>query len=295
MQSNLWKSMDGRQRLSGWYDHFLAKVDLPVRRTVIETSFGESGLLVVGPENAKPLVCLHGMRTGAAFLLSEITALSNDFRLYLPDIPGQSVIGPDVRMSLDDNTHAIWLRELMDQLELAKANLFGVSWGGFVARLMASVYPDRVSTLAMLCPAGVVKGSHLSGLARMLWPLLRHKLWPSENSLRILLDPIMTTWDDDWAHAFECTLNDLKMDARVPPLATADELRQLHLPTLVMAGEKDISFPGTPLISRMRHVMPNVETELIENCKHCPPTTDLFRKWFADRISEFIHRSESLR
>ncbi|MEM9367740.1 MAG: alpha/beta hydrolase [Planctomycetota bacterium] len=290
VQSNLWKSTEGRERLAGWYDHFLKKVDLPIDRVVVKTSIGESGLLIVGDEEAPPLVCLHGMRTGAAFLLSEITALAVSFRLYVPDIPGQSVIGPDVRMPVSDHAHANWLKDVIDELSLASVHLFGVSWGGYVARLMATAYPDRILSLSMLCPAGVVNGSHLTGLAKMMWPLIRHKLRPTERSLRTLLAPIMTTWDDDWAGAFDCALHHLKMDARVPPLATDHDLRELEMPMLVMAGEEDISFPGEELISRVRRLVPDADTELIENCKHCPPTTDAFRSWLATRVSDFVQQ-----
>ncbi|MEM1109154.1 MAG: alpha/beta hydrolase [Planctomycetota bacterium] len=291
--SILWKSVEGRERLASWFETFLAKADFPVERVAVETSAGVGNVLIAGKEDAPPLVCLHGMRTGSAFLLSEVTRLGSRFRLYVPDLPGQSVIGPDVRLALDGDAYAVWLKEVLDGLGLAAVHLFGVSWGGYVARLTASAFPERVSTLALLCPAGVANGSHLTGLARMALPLLRYKLRPTENSLRSLLAPIMTTWDHDWANAFACSLNDLKMDTRVPPLASDDELRQLIPPTLVIAGEDDISFPGAAVIDRAERLVPHTETELVAGCKHCPPTTNAFRVWLSDRVTDFIHRSES--
>ena len=204
------------------------------------TSIGPSHVLVTGPKDGLPLVCLHGMRTGASFLLSELPVLARRFRLYAPDMPGQSIRGPEVKLSLKDDSYANWLIEVMDRLDLPNASLFGVSWGGFVARLTASKAPERVSKLSMLVPAGIANGSHLTGLAKMTFPMIRHTRWPTSNSLRSLLCPIMTTWDPDWAAAISCALQDMRMDARVPPVVTDDDLQRLRMPTLVFAGTKDI-------------------------------------------------------
>ncbi len=256
----------------------------------VPTSIGPTHVLAAGPEGGLPLVCLHSMRTGASCLLSELPSLATRFRLYAPDLPGQSVRGPAVRLAVHDDSYATWLLEVMDELGLPHANLFGVSWGGFVARLTASKAPERVSKLLIMVPAGIANGSHLTGLAKMAFPMIRHTLWPTSNSLRSLLHPIMTTWDSDWANAIACSLKDMKMDMRLPPLASDDELQRLHMPTLVLAGSDDISFPGAAVVERMRRLVPDLEFELMEDCKHCPPTTEEFRAWLAEWLSRFIDR-----
>jgi pimeloyl-ACP methyl ester carboxylesterase len=101
----------------------------------------------------------------------------------------------------------------------------------------------------------------------------------------------MTTWDVDWANAIDCAFRDMKLDTRVPPLASDSDLQRLLMPTLVMAGTDDISFPGPAVIDRVKRLVPNVETELIEDCKHCPPTTDDFRDWLANRLIRFLDDS----
>ena len=288
MKSQIWRTPAGRDRLNSWYERFLSKIDNPVSQVSVPTSIGASHVLVTGPVDGQPLICLHGMRTGASFLLSELTFLGSRFRLYAPDMPGQSIRGPEVKLPLKDGAYANWLLEVMDGLSLPNASLLGVSWGGFVARLTASHAPQRVSKLAMVVPAGIANGSHLTGLAKMAIPMIRHTLWPTANSLQSLLNPIMTSWDPDWASAISCAFEDMKMDARVPPLATDWDLQQLQMPTLVIAGAKDISFPGAAVVGRMKQLVPDVETELIENCKHCPPTTEAFRAWLGDRLARFL-------
>ncbi|MCM2375254.1 alpha/beta fold hydrolase [Aporhodopirellula aestuarii] len=290
LTAQIWKTPAGRDRLNAWYDKFASKLETEVTHLSVPTSIGPTHVLASGPEGGLPLVCLHSMRTGASFLLSELPSLAKRFRLYAPDMPGQSIRGPAVKLPVHDDSYADWLLEVMNELGLPQTNLFGVSWGGFVARLTASKAPERVSKLSIMVPAGIANGSHLTGLAKMAFPMIRHTLWPTSNSLRSLLQPIMTTWDDDWANAIACALKDMKVDPRLPPLARDDELQRLRMPTLVLAGTDDISFPGTAVVDRMRRLVPNLEIELIEDCKHCPPTTEEFRTWLADRLSRFIDR-----
>ena len=88
------EKLEGRDRLNEWYDRFLDKIESPVESTYVATSCGPSHVLIGGPEGAQPLVCLHAMRTGSAFLLSEMGPILKNFRVYAPDLPGQSVKGP---------------------------------------------------------------------------------------------------------------------------------------------------------------------------------------------------------
>ena len=59
------------------------------------------------------------------------------------------------------------------------------------------------------------------------------------------------------------------------------------MPCLVIGAEKDISFPGEKVIDRVKNQVPLVETELISDSRHSPPTTPEFRTWLGDRIVEF--------
>ncbi len=288
MKSHLFKTEAGRARLDAWYERFLAKVDSPVDTTSVPTRFGDNRVLITGPADAPPLVVLHAMRTGASFLLAELGPLLPKYRIYAPELPGQSVRGLDMRLPLKDDSAALWLADVMDGLLLDSANLFGVSWGGFVARLSAGHMPDRVRKLALFVPAGIANGSHLIGLTKMAWPLLRYKLHPTNQNLQKLLEPLLSTSDEDWSQFMGCTINDLKMDPRIPPVATDAQLKQLTMPVLAIVGEDDISFPGRLIEKRLKSKLPTAQIEVVPGMKHCPPTTPQFRTWLADRLVQFF-------
>lgn len=288
MPNTVWKTDAGRARLESWYDRFLARVPGPVERRAVTTSAGPGDVLLAGPPDAPAVVCLHAMRTGASHFLSELGPLAERFRLVAPDLPGQSVRGPQTRLPLKDDSHARWLVEVLDALGLGAVHLFGVSWGGFVARQAATAFPGRVRRLALLVPAGVVNGSHWTGLTRMALPLLRYRLRPTDANLRRLLAPLLTTWDDLWAGYMGDSMRDLRLDLRVPPLATDAELRGLTAPTLALAAEEDISFPGAALVARVKRLVPGADAEVIAGSRHCPPTTAEFRAWLAARAGAFF-------
>lgn len=294
MKSVIWKTQEGKVRLNGWYDRFVDKIETEVTGDMVPTRFGPSHVLVGGLENGPPLVCLHAMRTGAPFLLSEMEPILKRFRVYAPDLPGHSIRGPEIKLSLKDNSLALWLIDVMDGLKLDQVNLFGVSWGGFLAHLTASTAPTRVKRLVLMVPAGIANGSHISALMKMAFPMVRYKFRPSPSNLKELLSPILTTWDEDWAGMIACTLRDMKMDLRIPPLASKHALKQLTMPTLVLAADNDISFPGRAVIDRLKSTLPGIDAEIMPDCKHCPPTTDKFREWLGGRLSRFLIDPEQM-
>ena len=287
MATTVWKDEPSRARLEAWYQQFLARVEGPVHSRHVPTRFGESHVLVAGRADGPVLVVLHPMRTGAAHLLAELGPALAHFRVIAPDIPDQSVRGLQLRLPLADDTLAQWLLDVLDALELPEVNLFGVSWGGFVARLTASTAPERVRRLALLVPAGIANGSHLTGLMKMAVPMIRYRLRPSEANLRRVLDPLVTTWDPEWTGYIAATLNDMPFDARIPPLASDEALRRLTMPVLVLGGGDDISFPGEAVVRRMVSHVPTIEGEVLP-IKHSPPTTDEFRAWLAARLQRFM-------
>lgn len=285
MGTPVFKSDAAKARLQRWYDRFMAKIDVQNESKVVETSFGSSHVLAVGDPSKPPMVCLHAMLTSSAHVLSELSLLAQDYYLLAPDIPGQSVKGIPARLSYTDDSHARWLREVVDGLELDSFDLLGVSLGGFVSGQFASNYPERVKSLTLIVPAGIVQGSLVSGFSKMAWPMMKFRMNQSEKNLRGLLEHLVTTWDDDWSHYIGDSFLDFNPNMKIPPLATDVELSKLTMPVLVVAAEHDISFPGEAMIDRLQGKVPNLKTELLKGAKHSPPTTPEFREWLYKRVS----------
>lgn len=289
---SVFKNEQAKTVLLRWFDHFRERIHAPTESRSVKTRFGDTHVLVGGPEGAPPVVLLHGALASSAHVLGELAPLLERFRVHAVDIVGQSVKSADARPSVSNNEYGEWLSDVLDGLALPRAHVVGVSWGGFVAIRLAAFAPERISRLVLLVPAGVVSGSSWEGLTKVALPMMLYRMAPSAQRLKACVRHLLTTTDDDWVPYLGDALRSFNMDMRVPALATPAELERLTAPTLVLGADEDVSFPGQRLLARAPELFPSLAgKELLEDCRHCPPTTDAFRRWLSERISGFLFAS----
>jgi pimeloyl-ACP methyl ester carboxylesterase len=289
--SGLFKSDEARAKVEGWFERFRARVPGETASRVLPTSFGDTHLLVGGPEDGPPLVLLHGALASSAHVLSELGALLERFRVYSVDVIGQSVKSAGVRLPVNDDSYGRWLGEVFDGLGLARAHLVGISWGGFVAQRFVAVAPERVERLVLLVPAGVVTGPAIAGFLEVGWPMTKYLLAPSPARLEAFMRGLLTTTDDaEWTgYLGDAFLSYRMQDMKVPGLSRDGEFARLTAPTLVVGADQDVSFPGEALLARAKVLFPSLaDTELLRDCRHSPPTTDAFRAWLGVRLTKFL-------
>lgn len=292
MSTRIFKSPEAREQLLEWSRQFEAKLESPVEHLEVEIAHGSNHVLALGDPANTPLVCLHGARTTSAHAAVELEALADRFYLLLPDVPGHSVRGPEVVLPREGAAWANWATDIIDALDIGPFHLIGVSWGGFIALETASSEPGGLQSLTLIVPAGVVRGAIFRGLIDIVGPLAMYKLFPSEARLRNFMEPMMTTWDDDWAHYIADAMQSYEQTLRSPPRVDSEKLASIEVPTLVFAGTDDLTVPGERLIDHLDTVMPHAKCELLEGCKHIPPTTDAFRQWVAERLTSFIAKEK---
>lgn len=290
--TSIFKNDAAAAKMNDWYEKFKAKLTVPTESRTVPTKFGDSHVLVAGPANGPPLVMVHGAMASSAHMLVETAPLLSTYRVYSIDTLGQSPKTPHERPSVKNNDYGIWLAEVLDGLGLSRVPIIAVSWGGFTAIRLAAHAPERIEKLALLVPAGMVNGYAWAGITKMMIPMTMWKMFPSEARFRKFAENLLTTMDDEWLPYLHDAFSSFNMDMRIPKLATPDELAGFKAPVLVIAGDQDVSFPGAKAIARAKELFPNlVGTEIVENCKHCPPTTDEFRRWLSDRVTTFLKTS----
>lgn len=166
--------------------------------------------------------------------------------------------------------------------------MLGISLGGFAGLQFAKVYPGNVNNLILIVPAGVVRGSIWEGVKKMAVPSILYRFNQTEERLKKFVDPLLTTWDEDWGPYIGDVFTLFKPDLRILPLIFEEEIKKWEISTLVFAAENDISFPGRKMIRRLKSNNSDIQTELLENCKHSPPTTPKFRICLSGKILEFL-------
>jgi pimeloyl-ACP methyl ester carboxylesterase len=286
---SVFKGDKAKATMLQWFDRFRERIPAPTESRTVGTRFGDTHVLVGGPENGPSLVVLHGALANSAIALFELAPLLKHFRVYSVDVIGQSVKSADMRPSVSNNDYGLWLRDVLDALSLRKPHVLGVSWGGFVAIRLAACAPERINRLALLVPAGMVNGPAWAGITRMAIPMMLYLKSPSERRLKAFLKNLLTSWDDNWATYMGEALRAYDTNIRMPVLARPDELKNFSAPTLVIGADRDLSFPGEKVLARAAELFPALtDKELIRDCNHCPPTTEEFRGWVSNRISQFL-------
>jgi 2-hydroxy-6-oxonona-2,4-dienedioate hydrolase len=285
----VFKTEQGIAKLTAWHEKFRARLTVPTESRTVPTRFGDTHVLVGGPAMGPALVVIHGAMASSAHLLVELAPLLERFRIYAVDVIGQSVKTPHQRPSVKNNDYGSWLADVLDGLAVKRAALIAVSWGGFAAIRLAAHAPERIERLALLVPAGIVNGYAWQGITKLAIPMMMNRLFPSEARFEKFASNLLTTLDDDWLPYLRDAFSSFNMDMRVPMLAKPAELANLQAPVFVIAGDQDVSFPGAKLIARAKELFPSFAgAELIENCKHSPPTTDEFRGWLAGKLTSFF-------
>ncbi len=286
---SMFRDEQARAVLLQWFERFRGRLKVPTESRMVRTGLGDTHVLVGGPEGAPSVVLLHGALASSAHVLAELAPLLERFRVYAVDIVGQSVKSAEAWPSVSNNEYGQWLVEVLDGLGLQRTHVVGVSYGGFVAIRLAALAPERIHRLALLTPAGVVSGSAWEGLTKMGIPMALYRLSPSPRRLQAFVRNLLTTTDDDWVPYLGDAFRLYNLNMRVPALATPEELQRLQAPTLVLGADADLSFPGHQLLARASQLFPRLtDTELIKDCRHCPPTTDAFRGWLSERLGTFF-------
>lgn len=287
----MWKDEAARQRMRAWHDRFRSAIATPLESSTVETAFGATHVLSGGPSNGAPLVLLHGAMASSAAVLLEVPALLERFRVHAVDVLGQSAMSAEVRLPVHDDSAGHWLREVMDGLGLASAAVVGVSWGGFVAQRFAAVAPERLSSLVLLVPAGMVTGPWWRGFREMGWPMTRYLMGPTQERRDRLLAGLLSTPDDPlWAPFIgEAFLAANLRTMRVPKLSRVGEFGALEAPVHVIGAERDVSFPGDLVVARARELFPTLRTaEVLPDARHSPPTTPDFRRRFSSKLAGLL-------
>ena len=103
----------------------------------------------IGP----PVLAIHGLGgTKGSFLLT-VAALAGRFRVVAVDLPGFGDSDKPIGAAYDAHFFADAMIDLLDALEIDRADFIGNSLGGRVALEVALRDPERVGRLALLAPS----------------------------------------------------------------------------------------------------------------------------------------------
>lgn len=106
----------------------------------------------------EPVVFLHGFSSVKESWVNVARGVDKRFKVVIPDLPGQGRTTPaDALMNYSVDRQARRLHEFIES-EIPpekKVHIVGCSMGGMLAGAYAGMYPNRVRSVTLLCPAGI--------------------------------------------------------------------------------------------------------------------------------------------
>jgi pimeloyl-ACP methyl ester carboxylesterase len=291
VSSSIYKSAEGRAEILRLYDEALDSLGDHASRRV-QTRYGETHVLALGPEDAPPLVFLPGGNFLNPTCLRWFAPLAERFRVYAPDIVGQPGRSAQARPSPKGEGHAWWVEDVLDGLSLDRAPLVGLSYGAGVAIRTAGYAPERVSKAALVSPAGIVSGPVRPMILEVAVPMIAYRLAPNDERLLRAAEPILTEPDDLATRQLGAVYRHVRLDAGLPRMASREELSRFDAPVAVFACEGDVFFPGAAVVERAARIFRNLAGAVcLPGCRHVP-SAGAFRR-INREIRTFLERAEN--
>jgi pimeloyl-ACP methyl ester carboxylesterase len=226
----------------------------------------------------EPLVLIPGFAAGAWTWFRQIEELAEDFRVITFDPRGISRSKTSRETIVSLRKIADDVAALLDELKIERANVLGVSFGGFVAQEFALAYPERLKKLILACTSfgGV---NHVAPQWEVLSAFIATDDLNKTERIRKFMIPAFTP--EFYAENREvvekvCRLreqNFVPETVYMQQLQAAtnfdaeNRLKNIKAETLILTGEKDIVVP--PQNSKnLAEKIPNASLKIIENGSH---------------------------
>jgi 3-oxoadipate enol-lactonase len=214
-----------------------------------------------GPEDAPVVVLVNALGTDMRMWGDQVPALAEHHRVLRYEMPGRDSIeglGRDVLALLDEN-------------ELERVSLCGVSLGGMIALWVASEAPDRIDNLVPCCTSAKIGTPEF-------WNERVQAI--RDGGIDVVVDGSLERWltpaasDDVVARVREMLLGTdpeqyIACSIAIRDMDLHERLGSIRARTLVVAGADDPSTP--PEDGRaIADAIPNARFECLQGVRHLP-------------------------
>jgi pimeloyl-ACP methyl ester carboxylesterase len=267
--ARFFKSEHAYQQAMALYKTILAEITVPYESTAVETRYGMTQVLSAGPLTAQPVVLWHSGGTFGPEWYRQINALAQQYRVFAPDVIGSMGKSAPTRLNRNGPAYGEWMADVLDQLQVERGHMIGISNGAWLVLKLATVAPERIASALLMGAAGFVP-LRLGAMARILPVILNPFQTPETKTIRLLrvTSPPDYQPDPQQVQLITLLINYFRAES-VPKPLTDSELVALTAPTALLMGEYDRIFNGDLVIERARKVLPNlVQVERVPGVGH---------------------------
>jgi abhydrolase domain-containing protein 6 len=229
--------------------------------------------------SGETIVLLHGFSADKDNWVRFVRYLPETYRVIAIDLPGHGSTTRDWNSTYSIDFMTQGFARTVDALHLDRFHLAGNSMGGYVSTLYSASHPDRVLTLCLVDPAGIIKSPQPSdreiSLAHGVNPLVPKDIdqfytmleyafyhqpylpWPARSVTASRYLERSKFNEKMWADLMETRVD------------SANYLKDIHMPVLLMWGDRD-RIIHVSTVSVFQKGLPQVETLIYKDCGHMP-------------------------
>ncbi|MCY2954491.1 MAG: alpha/beta fold hydrolase [Planctomycetota bacterium] len=224
-----------------------------------------------------PVVLLHGFPLDGRIWDAQLGALSDRFRIIVPDLPGfgrSSVDRPFTIASLADD-----LRQLLVQIQALPCVLGGLSMGGYVSLAYITKYPSDLLGLMLIDSRAeadtpeakqnrdkMIQLVRTAGAKAIADPMLPKLLAPAADQR----NPGVVAHLRQIMEACPRRTIEFALAAMRDRRDCCPDLPSIAVPTLIIAGEEDVLTPPA-LAHAMAKEIPHAKVSIIPESGHMTP------------------------
>ena len=272
-QIPIFKTVEGQSQYMAAYQASLGLWPVPHTSRMLPTSYGQTHVITCGPEDAFPLVLLHGGYASSTMWFANIADLSAKFRVVAIDTIGEPGMSVPAQPNATRYDCAAWLEQVFAQLGIQKAHAVGLSRGGWLALNLALQAPHCLERVVLLSPAAsfIALTPFFQALSRLVIRI------PLRSVLKVVLyswvapgfsiHPVferqfilgLLQWN--WA------VNARGFSGVMPSVFPPEELKELRMPILLLTGDHDRLNPPRA-IRQARQMIAHLEADIVAQAGH---------------------------
>lgn len=241
--------------------------------------------LVSGSEENPALVLLHGYPSSCWLWRRCMEPLAERFRVYAPDLPGHGRSDKPLDVEYDLDFFTNFVLDFYDSLRLENPGLVVHDLGAMAGLGFTARHQERVKRFVVMDTAPYADWSFM--LRLMMWFFRRKSLtglllhpgvykkvlkWGVFYNPALVDEEMLSFYRDPWVEnpegreAFRKVISASPEDITEP----RENLRGIHVPTLILWAEKDRIFPVS-IAKRLQGDIPGSSLATVPNCGHFIP------------------------
>ena len=252
----------------------IEELDIALPRAARRLDIGDHETVYSETGQDEPYILIHSLGADWRVWRDVIPQMIEEYRVIAYDLRGHGYASNAPKIEAMQ-TYVDDLARLLDELNLRKVRIAGLSLGGAIAQMFALQHPERVSSLALLSTmergaretyVARAEAAERDGMAAQVAPTLLRWLTPeiiAENPwyVRYLRERVIRAQVPNWAAAWRTLAG----------FDVADRLGELRVPTHLIAAEADGQATGPEVMKALADRIPQARFSVVAGAPHLSP------------------------